>query len=372
MAITDVQTKMQIAPIKPSALPRTIEFFAAGGLSILLLPLCLIFAPDGNEVQVGMVGIASIWLAYVINDPHFMVTYQIFYRDFANKINGIGYARAERVRYIMAGLILPALLLIWIAGIFAFSSSAMAAGMMQFMFILVGWHYVKQGYGVLSVLSARRGVFYSKLESQLVIAHSLITWIYAWTMPMAERVPFEMDGIDYMAMGFGQLPIDIMFILFLISGIAAIGILVRKFVLLRQWPPLAPVAGLFITLYLWVVWTGFNEAFSYLIPALHSVQYLFFVYLLERGRARSNAGIAASKAKVFRQLASVASLALFLGWIGFHLAPNWLDMNVYWNEDNLGPTIFFAMITGFINIHHFMMDNVIWRKGNPDMAYLRD
>ena len=37
--------------------------------------------------------------------------------------------------------------------------SAQALGwMIQLMFLLVGWHYVKQGFGVLTVLSARRGV----------------------------------------------------------------------------------------------------------------------------------------------------------------------------------------------------------------------
>lgn len=369
MAIADIRAQTVPTRMNYTGYSRTVEFFAAGGLSIILLPLCLLFAPDGKEAEAGLVGVASIWLAYVINDPHFMVTYQIFYRDFINKIKGEGYERPEQIRYVMAGLVLPFLLLLWVVGIFVFSSGLMAAGMMQFMFILVGWHYVKQGYGAFSVLSARRGVFYSKLESNLIIAHCLITWIYAWTMPMAERVPFEMDGVEYMAMGFGQIPIDVMFVLFVSSGIGAIGILVRKFVLLRKFPPIAPVSGLFITLYLWVVWTGLNEAFSYLIPALHSVQYLFFVYLLERGRARSQAG--ATKLTVFRQLAGVAAIALVLGWIGFHIAPDWLDQNLYWDEEALGPTIYFATITGFINIHHFMMDNVIWRKNNPDMAYLR-
>ncbi|MBL1431324.1 MAG: hypothetical protein COA60_007455 [Robiginitomaculum sp.] len=372
MAISEFERPRFASPLKRPDGARVVEFFAAGGLSLLLLPLAFIFAPDGNEARLGMVAVASFWLAYIINDPHFMVTYQIFYRDFTAKLTGNGYQRPEQIRYLAAGVILPILLLLWIAGIFAFSSAAMAAGLMQLMFILVGWHYVKQGYGVLSVLSARRKVYYSPLESRLIVAHCLITWIYAWSMPMAERSPFETDGVEHMAVGFGQLPIDVMFGLFLLSGIAAIGILVRKFVLARQIPPLAPLFGLFITLYLWVVWTNVNEAFSYLIPALHSVQYLFFVYLLEKNRAKDAAQNSSSKSKVFKQLAVIAMIALFMGWIGFHLAPNWLDMNVYWDEDLLGPTIFFATITGFINIHHFMMDNVIWRKGNPDMGYLRD
>ncbi len=349
---------------------RGIEFFAAGGLSILLLPLFVLFAPDGHETQISLIAMASFWLAYVINDPHFLVTYQIFYRDFAAKIKGRGYQKPEQIRYVMAGMVLPGLLLLWVVGVLVFSSAMMAAGLMQILFILVGWHYVKQGYGVLSVLSARRGIFYSALERNLLITHCLSAWIYAWFMPMSERVPFEMDGVNYMAIGVGQWPITMMFWVFVLSGVFAIGILMRKFVGARTWPPMTALSGFFVTIYLWVVWTNINEAFGYLIPALHSVQYLFFVFLLERGRARGVNGEKPQR-QVLIHLARIAGIALLMGWLWFHFIPDWFDINMHWNEANLGPTIYMAMITGFINIHHFMMDNVIWRKGNPDMAYLR-
>jgi len=26
----------------------------------------------------------------------------------------------------------------------------------------------------------------------------------------------------------------------------------------------------------------------------------------------------------------------------------------------------------FVNIHHYFMDNVIWRRDNPDMRFLRN
>jgi len=44
------------------------------------------------------------------------------------------------------------------------------------MFFLVGWHYVKQGFGVFIVLSARRGAFYAGRERLAILAHCFAGW----------------------------------------------------------------------------------------------------------------------------------------------------------------------------------------------------
>ena len=40
--------------------------------------------------------------------------------------------------------------------------------------------------------------------------------------------------------------------------------------------------------------------------------------------------------------------------------------------DALGETPYFAAIFVIVNIHHYFMDHVIWRRDNPDTRYLRD
>ena len=37
----------------------------------------------------------------------------------------------------------------------------------------------------------------------------------------------------------------------------------------------------------------------------------------------------------------------------------------------LGETPYFAAIFVIVSIHHYFMDNVIWRRENPDTRYLR-
>src|SRR5688572_33162784 len=54
----------------------------------------------------------------------------------------------------------------------------------------------------------------------------------------------------------------------------------------RRLPPLSALVGFLVTVWLWVVYSSIDPLMVYLIPALHSVQYLYFVWLLKRNGAR--------------------------------------------------------------------------------------
>ena len=68
------------------------------------------------------------------------------------------------------------------------------------MFLLVGWHYVKQGFGVLTVLSARRGVRWSDGERRVILAHCFAGWAYAWASPADPGRLVEEKGVVYRAL----------------------------------------------------------------------------------------------------------------------------------------------------------------------------
>ncbi len=71
----------------------------------------------------------------------------------------------------------------------------------------------------------------------------------------------------------------------------------------------------------------------------------------------------------------LATFALGLGWLLFHAAP-WAIDDVFVAATRstiggkLGPTPCFAALYAFVNIHHYFMDNVIWRRENPRMRLL--
>jgi hypothetical protein len=112
------------------------------------------------------------------------------------------------------------------------------------------------------------------------------------------------------------------------------------------------------------------------IPALHSVQYLYVVWLLKRNEARENEGPPSFGRPTGLRLGILAASAIGLGWVLFRGAPAFLDSTLVLSTSDgeattgLGETPYFAAIFVFVNIHHYFMDNVIWRRENPDTRYL--
>ena len=77
------------------------------------------------------------------------------------------------------------------------------------------------------------------------------------------------------------------------------------------------------------------------------------------------------------RLGLLALSALGLGWLLLRGVPDFLDAALVARPrrgahfDALGPTPFFAAFFVFVNLHHYFMDFVIWRRENPDTEYLR-
>jgi hypothetical protein len=151
-------------------------------------------------------------------------------------------------------------------------------------------------------------------------------------------------------------------------------------VLVAKWrregrlPLFTPLLALLSSVWAWSIYSGADPLVRYVIPALHSVQYLYFVRLLEGNRARAREQAPWFEASARVRLGILAASALGLGWLLFHGAPWALDDGLVRPRDrasDLGPTPYFAAIYAFVNIHHYLMDNVIWRRENPLTRYLR-
>ena len=60
-----------------------------------------------------------------------------------------------------------------------------------------GWHYVKQGYGVIAVLSAIRRIYYSEIEKRLLLLNGYVVWIYSWMALNKTLHNEKMYGVTY-------------------------------------------------------------------------------------------------------------------------------------------------------------------------------
>src|ERR1700710_3038918 len=95
--------------------PRSIEFLVVGGGTLVLFPLLWllrrVLGLDSAELAVGFLMFHG---AHLINDPHFAVTYLLFYKDAKKRAFGDAFGPVQRVRYQVVGLLVPVGLAVWL------------------------------------------------------------------------------------------------------------------------------------------------------------------------------------------------------------------------------------------------------------------
>jgi hypothetical protein len=138
-------------------------------------------------------------------------------------------------------------------------------------------------------------------------------------------------------------------------------------------PLLTPLTGFLCSIWAWSIYSAIDPLVRYAIPALHSVQYLYMVYLWKGNEAREREAAPWFEPNVATRLSSLAVLAVLLGFALFHGLPWLLDGSLATRSTRqaLGPTPWFASLYAIVNIHHYVMDAVIWRRDNPHARYLR-
>jgi len=345
-----------------------LEFLLTGGVTFVLLPLFWLArrALGGDDAE-WFVGFLAFHAAYVINDPHFSVTYLLFYRRLRERV-GTGVPWMQRLRYVGAGLVVPVLLLTWLCSALMQPSATVAAerlgGLFQLMFFLVSWHYVKQAFGVFLLLSARRGVQFSRAERRLFLVHCLTAWLYARATPFDPGVPQIEQGVFYHSLGHPRWFEPVSLVLFVLGALGLVHALLSFRRRTGEWAPLGALAVFLVSTWLWVVYAAIDPLLFYVIPALHSVQYLYVVYLERSGAARSVEGPPHFGRPVSVALGLVTAGALALGFLLFHGLPGALDelFSRGRPDSALGPTPYLAGFVAFVNLHHYFMDAVIWRR----------
>jgi len=368
----------QALPLEPARSrgwkSRLGEFLLVGGLTPFLFPLSWLLRKKlGLDAAEYAVGFTMFHAAFLINDPHFAVTYFLFYKDGRARAFGSVFDRAQRARYLVAGLVVPLLMLVWAATALATKSAAALGYLIQAMFFLVGWHYVKQGFGVLAVLGARRGVRFTPRERLAILAHCFAGWAYAWASPADPGTEVEEKGVVYTTVAHSHGLERVTHLVFLATIVPLVWVLARKWRREGRLPIFTPLVALLCTVWAWTIYSSVDPLVRYVIPALHSVQYLYFVRLLRRNEAREREGPPWFERSASVRVGTLAVSALGLGWLLFHLAPSALDGALVSRREAstaLGPTPYFAALFAFVNIHHYFMDHVIWRRDNPDTRYL--
>lgn len=362
-------------PKAPGSRSALAEFLLVGGLTPFLYPLSWLarraFGLDASEYAIGFF---TFHAAHVINDPHFSVTYLLFYEGFRERAFGAAFPPSLRARYLAVGVLAPLVLLVW-AGYGAVTRSAPALGaLVQTMFLLVGWHYVKQGFGVLAVLSSRRGVTYTGDERLVLLLHGYAGWAYAWASPADPGTLLEEKGVVFTSWARSAALERATFSVFVASFAAVVVMLGLRARRERRLPHPAPLFAYLSSIWAWSVYSGIDPLVRYVVPALHSIQYLAMVRLLRENEAREHEGPPRFERSARVRLGLLALSALGLGLVLFHGVGQALDAVLVRKGEALldsGPTPYFAAVYVVVNLHHYLMDTVLWRRENPKTRYLR-
>ena len=232
----------------------------------------------------------------------------------------------------------------------------------QFMFVIVGWHYTKQSYGVIMVTSTMNQYYYTRWEAGILKFNMYALWMTSFlffNIGIHEQPDYW--GIRYFSLNFPKEALYAAYgatALSLIAGVIVLGIRIYQ---TKKWPPFISILG-FASIYAWFLPVFFNSIYFLAIPFFHSIQYFTFVFALKNNEVTAQTHNPKNgKKAVFQYFA----LAILSGALLFEGVPRVLGVVVDYNHELFGDGLMLFIFSVFINIHHYFIDNVIWRKDNP-------
>ncbi|MEW6633328.1 MAG: hypothetical protein AB1440_20860 [Pseudomonadota bacterium] len=349
------------------------DFLMLGGSAFLILPV-LFLVPLEYE---GLLAATMVFVAYLVNYPHFAHSYQIFYRNFARKVSGDGYDRSLQLRYIFAGIVVPLIM----GAFFVYGAATSNTHLLGFaanaMFFFVGWHYVKQGYGMLMVDAVLKRKFFDERDKKVLLVNSYAVWILAWLQTNTAVTQGQYYGLQYYTFAAPSWIVDLALLAAVASTATTILMLVNRWRRNGGALPYNGIVAYVASLYLWILIARINLLWLLVVPALHSLQYLAVVWRyqtnVERDVVDAEKDPEPKALSVLGPLYRLRVLGFIvggaaLGYLGFWLIPFVLTALIPYDKAVLGSSLFFFIVLIFINVHHYFLDNVMWRRGNPEVS----
>ena len=349
---------------------RWIDFMTLGGGSLIVMAALAVLYPQTEEARTALFAV-TIFLSHFVNHPHFAYSYQIFYRNFLAK----GFSRGAplRFRYQLAGVGVPAAMVAFFAIAIAKDSAALLGLAANVMFFTVGWHYAKQGFGILMVDAAHSHTRFRTDERKRLIRNTHLTWVTYWLVSNNALAAHDYWGLTYLMFDTPDTLLAALLAAVAVSTLVVARDLVRACLRERSFPMNGLIAY-FVSVYVWLPVGMYEPILALITPLFHSLQYSSVVWRYqlnvesEKRRHRPVDSGPGSRMLSSARTALVRFLICggLLGALGFWWAPEFLDAHSGYDRAVFGTTAFLFMGWTFINIHHYFLDNVIWRRENAE------
>jgi hypothetical protein len=362
--------KSLAAPARALVNPRS-DVMLVGGLSIFTLAIFWILT-DEHFLHLDLKPRADNWafyLAFAVNYPHFAYSYLLFYPGLFRRLRAPETTLLGKLRLFTAGILVPIVAVVFFTIAWRSQDTKYLSWATYSMIFTVGWHYCKQGYGVLITSGLYQNVFYNLWEKRVLYVNAYLVWIYSF-LRVNNGGSQDYYDIKYGSFVCPEWLLKSSILLCGFSGAAAAGVLLNHWLRYKKGISLAAVTGYFMAIYMWVLFPFWNMTFYVFIPLFHSLQYLPFVYKFKRTeylRAKDaptgNTQRATRRALIKLFLFTIGGYVL--GALFFKFIPDAL-FDCCWVYD-LDPQFYTIAFLTTINVHHYFIDAAFWRRDNTDV-----
>jgi len=384
---------------KTALISRSMDFWMLGGASIVFWLVYHVFEPFQQMIPVNNIfvqtGFAISVLAMFINYPHFMYTYRLAYGEGPQQIKKYWF------QMIFVPLLLVVLFLMafgsmnssppssynkWLTNIFSFFNlngspvyskslgKEMISLLINFMFLTVGWHYTKQIYGCMMVYARYDHYPLNRTQSRWLKSNILLIWLvmFIWihsfnltdsTNSYSQSTHPVLMGVDYLSIGFPTwISTMSQLVLYFHLGLVLYFVFWKNYRLGHK-PSinfLVPLLSIYIW---WIPYLSTSIFTAKWVPFFHCLQYITFAIAVEKEK---NKNYSETKKNIFYSLVVLGLISA--GAISFEIFPKFLDIN--FRHGPLSPMgfMFFGVAAHiFLNIHHYFLDNVLWRFNNKNI-----
>ena len=373
--------------VAPRALTtRFLDFWLLGGASILVW--LVMWAVDGFRTSWAVdqhfknLTYTTASLSLLVNYPHFLISYKLAYS------RGRGFVLTHwwqliAVPILLAGVFalaffaynvpvgeirgmtrLPSMLQGWGENARVFSAARLGDLLFTLTFNLmlftVGWHYTKQVFGCMMVYAYFDKYAMTKQQRDITKWSLLSIWGLNFVDNNLRGAQANFSQFRYHSFDLPDIAAPIaQFIVAVGFFWTVYSVFYRNYRDRGELPSINLVVP-FLALYVW--WLPLmrqNEFYFLLTPLFHSLQYLAFVYKMEDTRLRTHPR---------REVAATMLVAgiVLAGWMAFELVPNTIDTQLG-TFNSWQMFFFFTAAMLFINIHHYFIDNVLWRFRDPNV-----
>jgi hypothetical protein len=340
--------RMTSGAVRAPAVPRSLWIarpwidlvIGCGGWSLPLLAVAYGLSGDAERTWA-----ASFYsLALVVNYPHYMATVYRAYRG------GEWRRHAAYTVWLTAALIA--------VGAVAHVETWLIPLVFTTYVMWSPWHYSGQNYGLLMMFARRGGFQISRGEQRwlrVAFVASYVMLLASFNGPSSDPMVRSATLPPAIIQPIGGVALAV----FLAGG----GWLAFRLVQQRRDTTIAPPLTLLATQALWFVAPAFAAIFTGLaapqtrystgiLALMHSAQYLWITQHFAR---RDQAGQWSAARYWFAVIAGGMALFLPVPWLASTLA-------------HLDFTSSVLIVTAIVNIHHFMIDGVVWKMRDPRVA----